>query len=77
MSIDTLRVAVAVLPTESFTCTPNVAVPAAGVAPESTPPLDRVSATAVSSPAFEVTVQLYPVPEPPLAVSVCEYAVPA
>jgi hypothetical protein len=63
---------VAVLPTESFTCTPKVAVPATGVVPDNTPPLESPSATAVNSPLPEVTVHVYPAPDPPVAVNVCE-----
>jgi hypothetical protein len=47
---------VAVLPTESFTCTPNVADPATGVAPDNTPPLDKLNPTVVSALPPEVTV---------------------
>jgi hypothetical protein len=68
----TESVAVAVFEAESSTCTPKVALPATGGAPVSTPPLDKLNPTAVNALDPEVTVQLYPLPEPPDAVSVSE-----
>ena len=68
----TESVAVAVLPAESFTCTPNVADPATGVVPATTPPLDKLNPTAVSALDPDVTVHVYPVPDPPVAANVCE-----
>ena len=62
--------AVAEFDAESVTFTLKVALPATGVAPESIPPLDKLSPTAVRLVAPEVTVQLYPVPEPPVATNV-------
>jgi hypothetical protein len=50
----------------------KLAVPATGVAPESTPPLDMLNPTAVKLLAPEVTLQVSPVPVPPVAVNVCE-----
>ena len=66
------KVAVAEFDAESITFTPKVALPATGVAPESTPPLDKLSPTEVRLVEPEVTVQLYPEPEPPAAVNVSE-----
>jgi hypothetical protein len=54
----TESVAVAVLPAASFTCTPNAADPAIGVAPESTPALDKFNPTAVNALPPDVTVQV-------------------
>jgi hypothetical protein len=54
----TLNVAVALFPAESFTCTPKVADPAAGVVPESAPPLDKLNPTAVNWPPLDVTVHV-------------------
>ena len=64
------NVAVAEFDAESVTFTPKVALPATGVAPENTPPLDKLSPTAVNWLLPEVTDQVSPVPEPPTAVSV-------
>jgi hypothetical protein len=50
----------------------KLAVPATGVAPVSTPPLDKLNPTAVKLLAPEVTLQVSPVPVPPVAVNVCE-----
>jgi hypothetical protein len=61
----TLKVAVALFPAESFTCTPKVADPARGVVPVSAPPLDKLNPTVASAFAPEVTVHAYPVPDPP------------
>jgi hypothetical protein len=74
--IVTLSVAVAELFAESTTFAVNVAVPATGVVPDTTPALDKLSPTAVNWLAPEVTVQVRPVPDPPDAASVVEYAVP-
>jgi hypothetical protein len=63
---------VAMLPAESFTCTPKVAVPATGVVPESTPPLDKLNPTAARLLAPDVTDHVYPVPVPAVAANVCE-----
>ena len=71
----TESVAVAVFDAESVTLTVKLAVPATGVAPDRTPPLDRLRPTAVRLLAPAVTVQVYPVPEPPEAARACEYAV--
>jgi hypothetical protein len=73
----TERVAVAVLFPESVTLAVKVAVPATGVAPVSTPPLDRLNPTLVKLLAPEVTDQVSPVPVPPEVVSASEYATPA
>jgi hypothetical protein len=54
----TIRDVVAVLPAESFTCTPKVADPLTGVVPESTPPLDKLNPTVVSVLPPEVTVHV-------------------
>jgi hypothetical protein len=75
--IVTDKVAVAVLLAESTTLAVKVAVPATGVAPESTPPLDRLSPTAVRLLPPEVTDQVSPVPVPPEVVNASEYATPA
>jgi hypothetical protein len=56
--IVTVRDAAAVLPTESFTCTPKIAVPTTGVAPDNTPPLDKLNPTVVSALPPEVTVHV-------------------
>jgi hypothetical protein len=55
--IVTLNVAVALFPAESFTCTPKVAEPDTGVAPDNTPPLDKLKPTVVSALPPDVTVQ--------------------
>ena len=68
--------AVAVFDAESVTFTAKLAAPATGVAPESTPEFDRLRPTAVRLPAPDVTDQVYPVPDPPVAASVCAYATP-
>jgi hypothetical protein len=73
----TLNVAVAKLLAESTTFAVNVAVPVTGVAPDRTPVLDRLNPTAVKLLAPEVTLHVRPVPEPPAAVNVSLYAVPA
>jgi hypothetical protein len=75
--MDTEKVAVAVVDAESVTLTVKLAVPATGVAPESTPPLDMLNPTAVRLLAPEVTDHVCPVPVPPVAANVSEYARPA
>jgi hypothetical protein len=55
----------------------RLAVPATGVAPDKTPPLDRLNPTAAKLLAPEVTDHVCPVPVPPAAANVCEYATPA
>jgi hypothetical protein len=75
--IVTLIVAVAELLAESTTLAVKVAAPDTGVAPDNTPVLDRVNPTAVNELAPDVTLQVRPVPDPPAAVSVSLYAVPA
>jgi hypothetical protein len=66
----TERVAVAVFEAESVSLTLKLALPTIGVAPERTPPLERVSPTVAGLP--DVTVQVSPVPVPPELVRVCE-----
>lgn len=63
--------AVPVPPTLSFTVAFTVKGPAACGVPEITPPVEIVNP--VGNP---VAVQVYPVPLPPVAVSVSEYAIP-
>jgi hypothetical protein len=72
----TEKVAVVVFETESVTLTPKLALPAIGVVPDRMPPLERLRPTAVRLLAPDVTLQESPVPEPPEAARVCEYAVP-
>jgi hypothetical protein len=66
------RFIVAVFEAESVTLTAKLALPAIGVEPDSTPPLDRLNPIVVNSPLPEVTVHVRPLPEPPEVVSVCE-----
>ena len=66
----TLRLAVAAAPEESVTLTAKLKVPAAVGVPARIPPLARVRPP---GNAPEKTVQAYPAPIPPLAVSVAEY----
>jgi hypothetical protein len=73
----TVKLAVAVLLAESFTCTPKVAEPRVGLEPETTPPVDKLSPTADNWVAPEVTLHVYPEPDPPLAARASEYADPA
>ena len=68
----TVKLAVAVFEAESVTFTAKLAAPATGVAPESTPVLERLKPTAVRLLAPDVTDQVYPAPDPPVAASVCE-----
>jgi hypothetical protein len=75
--IVTDRLAVAVSPAESVTFTAKLAVPAVGVAPDRTPPLDKLSPRALRLLLPEGTVHVKPVLLPPLALSICEYATPA
>ena len=70
--IVTEKVAVAVFEAESVTLTLKLAPPAMGVAPDSTPPLDRLRPTAVKLLPPDVTVQESPVPVPPALAKVCE-----
>ena len=70
--IVTEKVAVAVFEAESVTLTLKLALPAIGVAPDRTPPLDRLRPTAVRLLAPDVTVQVSPVPVPPALARVCE-----
>jgi hypothetical protein len=67
----TEKVAVAVFEAESVSLTLKLAVPAVGVAPDRTPPLDKLSPTAARLPAPDVTVHVYPAPDPPVAARVC------
>ena len=67
----TLRLAVAAAPEESLTWTVKLKVPAVVGVPARIPPLARVRPPG-SAP--EDTVQAYPAPVPPAAVSVTEYA---
>jgi hypothetical protein len=69
--IVTEKVAVAVFDAESVTLTPKLALPAMGVVPDTTPPLERLSPTAARLLPPDVTVQVSPVPEPPEAAKVC------
>jgi hypothetical protein len=64
----TERVFEAVFDAESVTLTVKLAVPAVGEDPDNAPPVERLSPIAVSWLPFDVTVQLYPLPEPPDAV---------
>jgi hypothetical protein len=66
----TSRLAVAAVPEESVTLTVKLKVPAAEGVPARIPPLARVRPPG-SAPAD--TVQAYPAPVPPVAVSVAEY----
>ena len=70
--IVTEKVAVAVFEAESVNLTLKLALPAIGVAPDRTPPLDRLRPTAVRLLAPDVTVQVSPVPVPPALARVCE-----
>lgn len=74
--IETEKLAVVEFDAESVTLMVKVAEPATGVAPETTPAPERLSPTAAKLVAPDVTVQVYPVPEPPAAVRVCVYALP-
>jgi hypothetical protein len=60
------------LPAESFACAVKLAVPAMGMAPATTPELERLSPTAERLLAPDLTYQVYGVPVPPVAASVCE-----
>jgi hypothetical protein len=71
----TVSACVAVLLAESVTLAVNVAVPAVGEEPDNTPAAESVSPTELRLP--DEMLQVYPVPLPPLAASVCEYATPA
>src|SRR5580658_10084537 len=73
----TVKLAVAVLLAESFTCTPKVAEPRVGPEPDTTPPVDKLKPIALSELAPEVTLHVYPEFEPPLAARASEYADPA
>ena len=66
------NVAVAVLETESVTFTVKLGVPTVVGVPLNTPAGDSVSPAGADDP--EAMVQVYPVPLPPVAASVCEYA---
>jgi hypothetical protein len=68
----TEKVPVAVFEAESVTFTPNIALPATGVVPDSTPALDRLSPIEVNWLLPEVTVQVKPVPVPPAEVNASE-----
>ena len=70
--IVTEKFAVVVLAAESVTLAVKVAVPATGVAPERTPPLERLRPTVVRLLAPDVTDQEIPDPVPPAEASVCE-----
>ena len=72
----TEKVPLALFPSESVTFTVNVADPATGVVPDNTPALDKLNPTAVNALDPDVTDQVYPVPDPPVAAKVTEYAVP-
>jgi hypothetical protein len=70
--IVTENVAVAVFDAESVTLTTKLALPAIGVEPDTTPPLERLRPTAVRLLLPDVTVQVSPAPVPPEAARVCE-----
>jgi hypothetical protein len=70
------KVAVTELLAESVTLTVKLGVPVAFGVPERTPAADKLKLTAVRVFAPEVIVHVYPVPDPPVAASVCAYAVP-
>jgi hypothetical protein len=70
------NVAVVEFDAESVTLTVKLGVPVAFGVPERVPPADRLRFTAARLLAPEVTVHVYPVPDPPVAASVCEYAAP-
>jgi hypothetical protein len=72
----TVNVAFAVFCAESTTCTPNEALPTEGVVPDSTPDPFKLNPIALSAVAPEVTLQAYPLPEPPVAVNVSPYGLP-
>ena len=59
---------------ESVTCTVKLALPFAVGVPVRTPALERLRFSGVSVLPPAVTVHVYPVPEPPVAANVCEYA---
>jgi hypothetical protein len=65
-----VNVALALLPTESVTVRLKLGVPVAVGAPLSIPVADRVNPPGRFEP--ELTLQVYPVPEPPVAASCCE-----
>jgi hypothetical protein len=71
-----LNVAVVEFEAESVTLTVKLGVPVAFGVPERTPAADKLKLTAARLLAPEVTVHVYPVPDPPVAASVCAYAVP-
>ena len=71
-----LKVALTELLAESVTFTLKLGLPVAVGVPVRTPPADKLKLTAVKVFAPEVIAHVYPVPDPPVAASVCEYAVP-
>jgi hypothetical protein len=71
-----VNVVLVVLFAESVTLTVKLGVPVAFGVPARTPPADKLKLTAVRVLAPEVIVHVYPEPDPPVAASVCEYAVP-
>jgi hypothetical protein len=64
------RFAVAEFEAESVTLTVKLALPAAGVVPDKTPPFDRLNPMVVNCPLPEVTVHVRPLPEPPEVINV-------
>ena len=62
----------AVFDAESITLTVKLALPAVGVGPVKTPPLDKLSPIAVRLVPPDVIVQVSPVPVPPVLAKVCE-----
>src|ERR1700679_3310799 len=72
--IVTLSICVSVLLAESVTFTVKVAVPCVGELALTTPAVETLSPTALRLLCPLVTLQVHP-PAPPLAASVCEYAV--
>ena len=63
--IVTEKVWLAEFDAESVTWTVKLALPAVGVAPDTRPPLERLSPTAARLPLLEVTDQVSPAPVPP------------
>ena len=70
--MNTEKLAVAVFDAESVTSTATLALPTVGEEPDRTPSLDRLNPIAVRLLLPDVIVQVYPVPDPPEAASVCE-----